>query len=260
MSDMNMNLRTTTMLQTLPLFTALLLSALLPAHAAEPDVTRLLADADRFRVSDEQLVIETRVNTFKADGTPDKERLYTVHTSTGRRSLVLMRSPAEQGQKVLMVGDDFWLMMPGTQRPMRITPSQKLLGDASTGDIATLRWSEDYRATLVGEERCDTAPCWHLSLAAQRPGVSYQRIELWLGRDRHQPLKADLYLQSDKLAKQARFIPDSAERPTQIDEMVLQDQLSHRRETRVRYTARAKKVVPESWFNPMSLARGQTLE
>ena len=42
--------------------------------------------------------------------------------------------------------------------------------------------------------------------------------------------------------------------------MVLQDQLSHRRETRVRYTARAKKVVPESWFNPMSLARGQTLE
>lgn len=255
MSDMNMNLRTTTMLQTLPLFTALLLSALLPAHAAEPDVTRLLADADRFRVSDEQLVIETRVNTFKSDGTPDKERLYTVHTSTGRRSLVLMRSPAEQGQKVLMVGDDFWLMMPGTQRPMRITPSQKLLGDASTGDIATLRWSEDYRATLVGEERCDTTPCWHLSLAAQRPGVSYQRIELWLGRDRHQPLKADLYLQSDKLAKQARFIADSVERPTQIDEMVLQDQLSHRRETRVRYTARAKKVVPESWFNPMSLAR-----
>ncbi|WP_310463518.1 outer membrane lipoprotein-sorting protein [Sphaerotilus sp.] len=248
------------MSHTLPLLAALLLSALLPARAAEPDVARLLADADRFRVSDEQLVIETRVNTFKSDGSPDKERLYTVHTSTGRRSLVLMRSPAEQGQKVLMVGDDFWLLMPGTQRPMRITPSQKLLGDASTGDIATLRWSEDYTATLVGEEHCDTSSCWHLSLAARRAGVSYQRIELWLERSRHLPLKADLYLQSDKLAKQARFVPDSVERPTQIDEMVLRDQLSKQRETRVHYTSREKRAVPESWFNPMSLTRNPTLE
>ena len=47
MSDMN--LRTTTMLQPLPPFTALLLSALPPAHAADPEVTRLPADADRLR-------------------------------------------------------------------------------------------------------------------------------------------------------------------------------------------------------------------
>ena len=46
-----------------------------------------------------------------------------------------MQSPAEKGQKVLMLGDDFWLLMPDSQRPLRITPMQKLLGDASTGDI-----------------------------------------------------------------------------------------------------------------------------
>jgi len=42
---------------------------------------------------------------------------------------------------VLMLGDDFWLLMPSSQRPLRITPMQKLLGDASTGDIATLSWA-----------------------------------------------------------------------------------------------------------------------
>jgi negative regulator of sigma E activity len=247
----------------LPVIATLLFTAVLAAsaaRAAEPDVARLLADADRFRVNDDHLLVETRVSTFRRDGTPDKERLYTVHTRSGRRSLVLMRSPAEQGQKVLMVGDEFWLFMPGTQRPLRITPSQKLLGDASTGDIATLRWGEDYAARLVGEERCDNAACWHLSLTAQRAGVSYQRIELWLDRQHHLPLKADLYLQSDKLAKQARFIADAPDRPTQIDEMVLQDQLGHHRETRVRYTSREKKTVPESWFNPMALARNPAME
>ena len=245
--------------------------------SAAPDVARLLAEADRYRVSDENLVIETRVQTFGRDGSPDKERLYTVYAQSGHRSLVLMRSPAEAGQKVLMLGDDFWLLMPASQRPMRITPSQKLLGDASTGDIATLRWAEDYRATLVGEAPCDDeggAPaagaaaaraCWQLSLSAQRKGVSYQRIELWVGQAHHEPVRADLYVQSDKLAKQARFIPDrpsdkATGRPTQIDAMVLRDQLGNHKETRVQYLSRQKKLLPESALNPMALLRHPGVE
>ena len=236
-----------------------------PARAAEPgpDVARLLVDADRYRMTDDNLVVETRVTT----ASPDKERLYTVYAQSGRRSLVVMRSPAEQGQKVLMLGDDFWLLMPGTQRPMRITPMQKLLGDASTGDIATLRWSQDYAATLVGAEPCAegaapsaAATCWHLSLAAQRKGVSYARIELWLGRTHHEPVRADLYVQSDKLAKQARFIADRPERPTRIDVMELSDQLGNGRRTRIEYLSRQVRRVPESWLNPMALVRNPTLE
>lgn len=238
-----------------------------PARAAEsgPDVARLLVDADRYRMTDDNLLVETRVTT----ASPDKERLYTVYAQSGRRSLVVMRSPAEQGQKVLMLGDDFWLLMPGTQRPMRITPMQKLLGDASTGDIATLRWSQDYAATLVGAEPCAegaapsapaAATCWHLSLAAQRKGVSYARIELWIGRTHHEPVRADLYVQSDKLAKQARFIADRPERPTRIDVMELSDQLGNGRRTRIEYLSRQVRRVPESWLNPMALVRNPTLE
>jgi len=171
-----------------------------------------------------------------------------------------MQSPAEKGQKVLMLGDDFWLLMPGSQRPLRITPMQKLLGDASTGDIATMSWADDYSGKVVGEEQCDGAPCLHLSLAATRKGVTYQRIELWLGKTRHEPIKADLFVQSDKLAKQARFVVDKPAAPTTVVEMVLLDQLSNRKETRVRYLARKERTVPEAWLNPMFLARNPALE
>jgi hypothetical protein len=122
------------------------------AHAAD-DVAALLKDADRYRTGQDNLQVETQVTVFNRDGSPDKERRYTVFVQADHKSLVLMRSPAEQGQKVLMLGDDFWLLMPGSQRPLRITPSQKLLGDASTGDIATMSWSQDYNGTLAGEER-----------------------------------------------------------------------------------------------------------
>lgn len=239
---------------------ALLSLALASLAARAQSPAELVKAADGYRMSATRMQVETQINTFHADGSPDKERRYTVFVQANHQSLVLMQSPAEKGQKVLMLGDEFWLLMPGSQRPLRITPMQKLLGDASTGDIATMSWAEDYTAELVGEERCDAGPCLHLKLAAKRKGVSYQRIELWIGQQRHEPLKADLYVQSDKLAKQARFVMDRADKPTTVSEMVLKDQLSNRKETRVRYLSRKERTVPEAWLNPMFLARNASLE
>jgi hypothetical protein len=244
---------------------AILLAAAVQAQAQ--DVAALLKAADRFRMSSENLQVDTMISVFKADGTPDKERRYIVFAQARHQSLVLMQSPAERGQKVLMLGDDFWLLMPNSQRPLRITPMQKLVGDASTGDVATLSWSGDYTAVLAGEERCDegaTAPapknCLHLSLSASRKGVTYQRIELWMGKLHHEPVRADLYVQSDKLAKQARFVLDKPDAPTTVTEMVLLDQLSNHKETRVRYLSRKERTVPEIWLNPMFLAKNPSLE
>ena len=240
--------------------TGALLAAAFQAHAQ--DVATLLKAADRYRVGEQNMQVETEIRTYASDGALDKERRYTVFAQARHRSLVLMRSPAEKGQKVLMLGDDFWLLMPGSQRPLRITPMQKLLGDASTGDIATMSWAEDYTGSVAGEEPCGepAQKCLHLSLNAARKGVTYQRIELWLGKARHEPIKADLYVQSDKLAKQARFVMDKPALPTTVTAMLLRDQLTNKKETQVRYLARKEKTVPEAWLNPMFLARNPELE
>jgi hypothetical protein len=191
-----------------------------------------------------------------------------------------MQSPAEKGQKVLMLGDDFWLLMPASQRPLRITPMQKLLGDASTGDVATMSWAQDYSGKVVGEEACEpvqaelkpapsaTVPkreaamlqCLHLSLNATTKGVTYQRIELWIGKSRFDPVRADLYVLSDKLAKQARFVMDKPLAPTMVLEMVLTDQVSNHKTTHVRYLSRKARQIPTEWLNPMFLVRNPPLE
>ena len=236
--------------------------ALSVGQAFAQDVGALLKAADKYRMPNENMQVETQVIVLNTDGSTDKERLYTAYVQTKHQSLVLMRSPAEQGQKVLMLGDDFWLVMPNSQRPLRITPMQKLIGDASTGDIATMSWGDDYTGTVVGEEPCGepAQPCIHLSLQASRKGVSYQRIELWLGKANHEPIKADLYVQSDKLAKQATFILDKGNKPPTVIAMVLRDQLTNKKETQVRYLTRKERTVPEPWLNPMFLARNPALE
>ena len=35
-----------------------------------------------------------------------------------------------------MLGDDMWVYLPDTSRPIRITPLERLSGDASNGDVA----------------------------------------------------------------------------------------------------------------------------
>ena len=241
--------------------------AVLCLSATAQDIPALLKAADKYRLTSDSLQSDTQVSVVNADGTSDKERRYKVFVQHDRKSLVLMQSPVEKGQKVLMLGDDFWLLLPDSQRPLRITPMQKLLGDASVGDVATMSWADDYTGKLVGEERCDGgahgAPaqaCLRLSLTAARKGVTYQHIELWLGKAHKEPVKADLYVLSEKLAKQAYFVLDNPSAPTTVNEMVLADQVSNHKITHVRYLNRKERKVPQEWLNPMFLVRNPELD
>jgi hypothetical protein len=158
----------------------LALIAVAPVARAS-EVQQALKRADEYRLAPGAMRVLTRVESFKASKL-DKERQYLVFLDAGRRSLVLSRSPIEKGQKLLMLGDDFWIILPSSQRAIRITPAQKLLGDASIGDIATMSWAEDYDGVESGEADVGGVPCRRLDVKAQRRGVTYQRIELYVAK------------------------------------------------------------------------------
>jgi hypothetical protein len=238
---------------------SIIAAASIAGSAAAADVHVLLKTADGYRLPADALKVETEVKLYKG-GTLDKERRYSVYVKPGRRSLVLMQSPSEKGQKVLMIGDEFWQIMPQSQRPIRITPLQKLLGDASVGDIATMSWSEDYAGTVVGEESVGGTACLHLSLTAQRKGVSYQRIELYLAKADSRPVKAGLYVASDKLAKQATFTVEDVDGRPQVSAMTLIDEIQTGRQTVIRYLKRQERSIPDEFYNPMFLTRNDLKE
>src|SRR4051812_2969961 len=150
---------------------ALAIGMVLAGQAGASDIETILKKADAFRLLESSAQVETVVQTMKG-GQLDKEKRYQVMIKPGGKSLVLFRSPGEVGQKVLMVGDDFWMLLPGSARPIRITPLQKLLGDASTGDIANMTWSGDYTGTIGRELEVDGVACLELELTAVRKSLS----------------------------------------------------------------------------------------
>ena len=225
----------------------------LPAPAAD-EVAALLKKADAYRLQAAASRVDTLVELYRGE-VLDKERRYTVYMKSGRRSLVLMKSPAEAGQKMLMLADQFWLLMPDTQRPLRITATQKLLGEASTGDVANMTWSEDYDGKVLGEVDIKGRRCLHLDLAATRPGATYARIELYLERASKLPIKADLYVHSGKRAKEAWYESRSVDGQPRIMAMTLLDDIQSGRRTVVRYQSIVPKEAPDEFFNPAALVR-----
>jgi hypothetical protein len=216
------------------------------------DVQAALKRADSYRLAAGAVQVTTHVE-LSIGGKVDKERDYLVYSKPNRRSLVLSRSPVEKGQKILMIDDDYWIVMPTSERPIRITPTQKLLGDASTGDIATMTWTGDYDGTAAGDEDVGGVPCTKLDLKAQRKGVTYARIELYVAKSDGHPVQADLYVASDRIAKHATFEMGSNGGAPAVVSMTLVDRIQTNRQTVIRYVARASKSIDDAYYNPMYL-------
>jgi hypothetical protein len=236
----------------------LLLLTLLTCQAQAADVNLMLAKADRYRLSESSARVLSLVK-FYQNGKLDKTRQYEVFVRPNRESLVIFKSKVETGQKLLMLGDNYWLLMPKSRRPIRITPMQKLLGDASVGDIPTLNWSEHYQAKLSGSESLIKAgekfTTHKLILKAKTKGASYHRIVLWLDQKNDFPLKADLYLRSGKLAKQAWFEAGTKEGHLEVVSMTLLDRIQPQKKTVIEYQKRTPYQLAAKYYNPAFLVR-----
>ncbi|WP_257310947.1 outer membrane lipoprotein-sorting protein [Geothrix fuzhouensis] len=116
-------------------------------------------------------------------------------------------SDKEKGRAVLLRGDEMWLLLPGTKRPVKVSPQQRMMGPAAGGDVARTRFREDYSVRAVAEEPLDGRACWRLELVAKRPAISARQVVLWVAKEGSLPLKAEFRLASGRLARTARFGP-----------------------------------------------------
>ncbi len=230
------------------------------AWAAENESPTLrLAQADSYRLSERESKVVSLVSLYQ-NGELDKTRKYNVYTRPNRESLVIFKAKVEAGQKMLMLGDNYWLLMPRSRRPIRITPMQKLLGEASIGDISTLTWSDDYQGTELLSEEVKGQQTIKLELIAKTKGASYQKIELWLQSDDNFPVKANLYLRSGKMAKQAWFTRGEREGKPAVTQMRLKDSIQPKKETIIEYLQVVELSLEDKFYNPSYLSRNSVSE
>jgi hypothetical protein len=181
----------------------LLFAAALPvlAQSPAPEGGEILGRVDRLRHPWPAFTVEL---AMKAPGVVQRWKVSARENGDARLDGL---SEKEKGRAVLLLGDEMWLLLPGTKRPIRVTPQQRLMGPAAGGDVARTRFREDYRVTALASEPFEGRACWRLDLEARRPSLSARTVRLWVAKADGAPIEAAFHLASGKLARTVRFAP-----------------------------------------------------
>ncbi|MBO9537885.1 outer membrane lipoprotein-sorting protein [Herbaspirillum sp.] len=189
-------------------FTTTLFSAIpqtvLAQEIDEVDTTSILEKVDAIRSPSENFVFTVKVDSQTSTLKNESEFEVLVHNRT--KSLVLYRQPIKQrGRALLLDGPNMWIYIPGTNRPVRISPQQQLTGAVSNADVARVVFSLDYRVERIEKQRIDDLPAFKLELRARQSNIPYQYVQLWITQKDLHPLKADFFSLSQKLIRTIHY-------------------------------------------------------
>lgn len=220
----------------------LLLALLVPLTLHAEDAARVLARSDQSRNPMPSFAVDVELTSTTPDGRHETSK-FRVYGKGSDRSVVEFTAPqTEKGKVLLMLRDAMWIYMPSASRPIRISPLQRLMGQASNGDVARTNFTVDYQPGAMAEEN----DAWVIELAAKDPAVAYNRVRLWVDRKSFEPRRAEFYVVSGKLIKRATYGPESVE----IDDVL---RPGHR--TVMRYTNRVARENPERMFTKDALGK-----
>lgn len=112
----------------------------------------------------------------------------------------------EKGTKMLKDGDNLWIYDPNTDRTIQISGNmlkQSVMGsDLSYEDMMEeTTMQESYTAVVTGEKIYEKRNCWVMQLTAKKADVTYQKVTLYVDKERFLPLYQELYAKSGKLLK-----------------------------------------------------------
>lgn len=244
---------------------ALALSGLQGAHANASGQALLVA-SDAVRNPGKPFRVTVTLAEFERGKQVDGSVLHsysrTVDETGQFASLIQFVEPARDAGKLLLKsGSDMWFYDPSTKASVRISPQQRLMGQAANGDVVTVNFARDYKVqeaanetTADGERRQRSAV--KLMLTAAVSDATYPSIELWVDTDSSAPIKARFMAESGRLLKTAYFRRFQrqlgVDRPT---ETVIIDGINPQAVTIVRLSDYQTRRLPTAWFQRDYLPR-----
>jgi len=230
-----------------------------PIYADEQlSVKEILGHADRARGNVGGIEWTVKLESYENGDTNYREMVVQVKNNNVRASYT--SPPKMKGHIVVMIDRNMWFIRQGLQKPVSISPRQKLLGNASNGDIASTDYVNDYQGTLLQEEKVNDEDCYVLDLTAVDKKVTYDKIKYWVSKKRLVGVKAEFYTVSGKLFKTAEFkynnnISFDNKVVPFVSELLIRDAIQKDNVTILTYSNITIKDIPSSTFNLNVLIR-----
>jgi outer membrane lipoprotein-sorting protein len=236
----------------------LCVAAIVPSFALDP--RGILEKVDEHRAVSMSFKFRLRIEDFGKEGLIQSATMTGYAQGTGK-TMVRYDEPSNmRGKKLLMVGDDLFVFIPKTQRPVRLTASQRLMGQASNGDVMNVRFQSDYKPALSGEESIEAdgrnRDCVVMDLSAKRQGSPYSRIVLWVEKGTYAPLKAECYALSGKKLKSVEYsLTKEFEGKKIVSRATIRDLVLKDSYTILEFLDMSSETIPSTYFNKEYLLR-----
>lgn len=236
------------------------------ARAAEPTGQDIIAQVDAGRNPSQGFRVVDNLTEY-VDGQARNAMqivVFVSHNKTSKQYNNLVRyvlPTRDAGKMVLMNGSNMWFYDPSSKASVRISPQQRLLGQASNGDVATVNLAKDYNATVLGSETILDADkqnrnCWHLELKAASDEAVYSKIEYWVEKGTYRQVKGKFYSDSGRLLKIAYYHKYTSMLGRMVPgETIVIDSVNTKLVTTMAISDMREQVIPDAWFQREFLPR-----
>ena len=235
-----------------------------PAKAATAQ--EIVAQSDLVRNPEQPFETSTTLTEYVSGRERSQEDLAVYSkvdpaTRQYRNLVQYLSPPRDTGKRVLLGGGALWFYDPASKTSVRISPQQRLVGQAAIGDVLTVNFAVDYGAKLLGTETIEDAEhrrrhCWHLELKAANDQATYAQAEYWIEQGSYYPIKAKLYSDSGRALKIAYYRHFEQRlgriRPTEV---VIIDAVNTSLATIATFHDSQFRDVPDIWFQRDYLPR-----
>jgi hypothetical protein len=181
---------------------AILMGVFLAAPAYAVDGTRLLAQIDK-NMSPESYESYRKIINIEPNGSKKEYTYYTAKKGKDKIVGLFLTPASDKGRSTLRLGDNMWLYIPNVGKPVRITSLQSVVGGVfNNADILALDYAEEYNVEKVEE----ASPAEYLLLLkAKTKTVAYDRLKMWVNREKPLPTKIECLTEANMLIKTLYF-------------------------------------------------------
>jgi len=248
------------------LISILAFSSLTHADEQQLTATKILEQSDKLR--NPSMPFATQITLIEYNKGKEVSRsVIKVHSkkksNNGQyRSLVqFLRPQSDSGKLMLQNGNDIWFYDPSAKNSIRLSAQQRLMGQASNGDVMTSNFSLDYHVKLLAEEVIKDATqkqrtVYHLKMIAKTKDVTYASADYWVEKGTNRPIKVKFYSYNKRLMKIAYYTNFQNQlgevRPTQV---LIIDGVDSSKVTRMQMSDYRAVSIPEAWFQRNYLPR-----
>ena len=185
------------MLKIVAVFMSLLFAA--PAFATAPN--QLLEQVDRNLSPDSYETYRKLIN-IEPDGRKKEFILFTVKKGRDKVAALFISPASEKGRSTLRLEENMWLYIPNVGKPIRITSLQSVVGGVfNNSDILRLDYAAEYNVVQME----DMGNEYVLHLKAKTKTVAYDKLKMWVDKNKILPRKIDCLTEASMLIKTIYF-------------------------------------------------------